>query len=227
MQARPRLVEVAPEHLAVRAEVRVVRVAGRDRLAPRRREARDDRAGERLVLGRLDHVRAQVVLVAERVGGLAVEALELVGRLVQRVVVLLPALLVRRRASCRTSCRASPRPRRPLRPATRRSRARASRRRLPSTRTRACWTTLPFAASVCVESMSSSVAPTSAARARPQAARRAPRTRAARSRGSRRSSPCSVSYETSTGCPVESSTVAESAPPFPVPPPPFPFTVAS
>ena len=60
-QARPDLVEVAGEDLAVGAEVRVGRVARGDRLAPRRRHARDDRAGERLVLGRLQHVRVHVV----------------------------------------------------------------------------------------------------------------------------------------------------------------------
>ena len=36
-----------------------------------------------------------------------------------------------------------------------------------------------------------------------------------------------VSYEMRTGWPVDASTVAESAPPFPEPPPPLPFTVAS
>ena len=65
-QARPRLVQVAREDLAVGAEVRVRGVAGRHRLAPWRREARSNRARERLVLGRLDHVRAQVVRVVER-----------------------------------------------------------------------------------------------------------------------------------------------------------------
>ena len=35
--------------------------AGLDGLPPRRREARDDRAGELVVLGRLDDVRAEVV----------------------------------------------------------------------------------------------------------------------------------------------------------------------
>ncbi len=39
---------------------------GRGRLPPRRGEARDDRAGEGLVLGRLEHVRARVVLAEQR-----------------------------------------------------------------------------------------------------------------------------------------------------------------
>src|SRR5262249_30493932 len=69
-------------------------IAGRDGLAPRRREARDDRAWERLVLGRLEDVCAEVVLVAERIDRLVVEALELVRRLVQRLVVFLPAFVV-------------------------------------------------------------------------------------------------------------------------------------
>ena len=64
-EACPRLVEIAREHLAVGAEVGVRRVAGRDRLSPRRGEARHDRAGEGLVLGGLEHVCAQVVLVLE------------------------------------------------------------------------------------------------------------------------------------------------------------------
>ena len=66
-EARPRLVEVAGEDLAIGAEVGVRRVAGRDRLTPRRGEAGHDRAGEGLVLGGLEDVRAQVVLVLELV----------------------------------------------------------------------------------------------------------------------------------------------------------------
>ena len=94
-QARPALVEVAREHLAVGAEVGVRGVAGRDRLTPRRGEAGDDRAGERLVLRRLDHVGAQVIRVLEL---LPVRGFDpgqaLHSRLEQRVVVLLPTLLV-------------------------------------------------------------------------------------------------------------------------------------
>ena len=66
-QRGPRLVEVAREHLAVGAEVGVRRVARGDRLPPRRGERGRDGAGERLVLGRLDVVRAEVVLGQDRV----------------------------------------------------------------------------------------------------------------------------------------------------------------
>ena len=94
-QSRPRLVEVAREHLAVGAEVRVCRVAGRDRLAPWRGEAGDDGTGERLVLGRLDHVGAEVVVVLELLALRAPEAAQLLrSRFVQGVVVVLPAVLV-------------------------------------------------------------------------------------------------------------------------------------
>ena len=90
-QARPRLVEVAREHLAVRPEVGVGRVTRRDRLAPRRGEAGDDRAGERLVLRGLDHVRGGVVLVDEPLRSRSEQALELLGRIVEVRVVLRPA----------------------------------------------------------------------------------------------------------------------------------------
>ena len=60
-EACPRFVEVAGEDLAVGAEVGVGGIAGGDGLAPRRRETRDDRAREGLVLRRLDHVRADVI----------------------------------------------------------------------------------------------------------------------------------------------------------------------
>ncbi len=62
-QRRPRLVEVAGEDLPIRAEVGVGRVAGRDRLAPRRGDGGHDRARERLVLACLDHVGGNVVRV--------------------------------------------------------------------------------------------------------------------------------------------------------------------
>ena len=95
-EAGPGLVEVAGEHLAVGAEVRVRRVAGRDRLPPGRGETRHDRAGEGLVLGGLEHVRAHVVLVREPLPLGGRETAEPLGsRLVQRLVVALPALLVR------------------------------------------------------------------------------------------------------------------------------------
>ena len=54
----------------------------------------DDRAGERLVLGRLEHVRAEVVLVGQLVDRRLAEPRQLLRRLVQRVVVFLPALVV-------------------------------------------------------------------------------------------------------------------------------------
>ena len=96
-EARPRLVQVAREHLPVGAEVRVRRVAGRDGLAPRRGEAGDDRAGERLVLGRLDDIGAQVVLGLEPLLVGAREARQPLGaRLRQRAVVLAPAVDVGR-----------------------------------------------------------------------------------------------------------------------------------
>ena len=94
-QARPALVQVAREHLSVGAEVGVCGVACRDRLTPRRREAGDDRAGERLVLRRLDHVGAQVVRVLELLSVLGFDPGQAFhARLEQRVVVLLPTLLV-------------------------------------------------------------------------------------------------------------------------------------
>ncbi len=90
-KARPRLVEVAGEDLAVRAEVGVGRVAGGDGLTPWRGEPGDDRAGERLVLGGLDHVGGRVVLGDEprRIG--VEQAPELPGGVVQGRVVLRPA----------------------------------------------------------------------------------------------------------------------------------------
>src|SRR5262249_45098793 len=92
-QARPGLVEVACEHLPIGAEVRVLWIAGRDRLPPRRREARDDRAGERLVLRRLDRVGAQVVLVLELLALRRRERLQFLrARRVERLVVVRPAL---------------------------------------------------------------------------------------------------------------------------------------
>ena len=93
-QAGPRLVQVAGEHLAVGAEVGVVRVARRHRLPPRRRQARHDRAGEGLVLRGLDHVRAQVVLVPKRTHRLALDPIEVFRRLGERLVVVLPTLPV-------------------------------------------------------------------------------------------------------------------------------------
>ena len=96
-EARPALVQVAREHLAVGAEVGVRGVAGRDRLTPRRGEAGDDRARERLVLRRLDHVGAQVVRVLEPLPILALDPAQLLrARLEQRLVVVLPLLLVLR-----------------------------------------------------------------------------------------------------------------------------------
>ena len=64
-------------------------------------------------------------------------------RLVQRLVVVAASPSRRRRAPCRTRCRASPRRRRPPRPARRRSRARAPPCRRGRAPTRAVWTTLP------------------------------------------------------------------------------------
>ncbi len=63
----PGLVQVAREDLAVGAEVGVRGVARGDRLPPRRGERGRDGAGERLVLGRLDVIRAEVVLRQDRV----------------------------------------------------------------------------------------------------------------------------------------------------------------
>ena len=64
-QPGPGFVQIPREDLAVRTEVGVVGIAGRHRLTPRRGETGDDRAREGLVLGRLDDVRAQVVLAPE------------------------------------------------------------------------------------------------------------------------------------------------------------------
>ena len=124
-EARPGLVEIAREDLAVGAEVRVRRVTGRDRLTPRRGEARDDRAGEGLVLRRLEHVGAHVVLVLEAVSlgrREARRASASAARSASCRSAATPAC--RRRASCRTAAPARPRRRRPPRPARRRSRAR-------------------------------------------------------------------------------------------------------
>ena len=67
-QPGERLVQVAGEHFTVGAEVR--RLASGvhprlHRLAPRAGQGRDDGAGERLVLARLQHVRRQVVRAAQ------------------------------------------------------------------------------------------------------------------------------------------------------------------
>ncbi len=96
-EAAPRLVQVARKHLAVGAEVRVRGVSGRDGLTPRGGEAGDDRAGERLVLGRLDHVGAEVVLVLEALLVGALDARQLLRpRRRQQLVVVLPALHIGR-----------------------------------------------------------------------------------------------------------------------------------
>ena len=215
-QSGPRLVEVAREHLAVGAEVRVLRIAGRDRLAPWRREARDDRAGEGLVLGRLDHVRAQVVLVGERVDGLPVEPLELLRRLVQRVVVVLPALLVLLERL--VELRAERALGRAHGLALRRAEAERERRGAvaPDEDARvlddvAVRASVGRALEVDCESSSRADEPARAVRERPVERRVDGLGVVAVRRVGRRI----VSYETSTGCPVEVSTVAESAPPFP------------
>jgi hypothetical protein len=86
------LVEVAREHLAVGAEIGVVRVAGRYRLPPRGGKAGHDRARERLVLGGLEHVRAEPVDAAQLAHGGTAEPGEVVGRRDQPVVVGGPAV---------------------------------------------------------------------------------------------------------------------------------------
>jgi hypothetical protein len=73
-EAGERLVGVAGEDLPVRAVVDrlAVHVLARvDRLAPRGRERGDDRAGERLVLAGLQHVRVEVVGLGDGLLGLA------------------------------------------------------------------------------------------------------------------------------------------------------------
>ena len=92
-QARPDLVEVSGEHLAVGAEVGVPWVAGRDRLAPGRGHAGDDRAGEGLVFGGLQHVGVHEVRVAQAGGPRLRDPREAPRRLVERPVVGVPALL--------------------------------------------------------------------------------------------------------------------------------------
>ena len=92
-QPRPDLIEVASEYLAVRAEVRIRRVARRDRLAPRRRHARDDRTGEGLVLGGLQDVCVDEVRRAELVDSFPLYPRDSTRRVVESPVVCVPALL--------------------------------------------------------------------------------------------------------------------------------------
>ena len=196
-EARPRLVEVAGEDLAIGAEVGVRRVAGRDRLTPRRGEARHDRAGEGLVLGGLEDVRAQVVLVGELVDGLLLQA--------RRASSAACSATCRRTASpcgscpapCRSRRRASPLPPRPPLPASRRSRASAPscrpRRGRPARSGRRCRPRRrgrSASARAFRRAGRGRRSPRRRSRSRPRrTTRRARRRPAARSRGSRRSSP--------------------------------------
>ena len=128
-QAGERLVQVAGEHLAVGTEVGRLATGvgpGRHRLAPRAGQRGHDRAGEGLVLARLEHVRGQVVVLDQpgrRTGRLP----RVVGRRpVQARVVRRPSRPGTSVPSARRGWRASPGPCSPRLPACGRSRARAS-----------------------------------------------------------------------------------------------------
>ncbi len=97
-QASERLIQVTREHLAVRAVVDRLAIDRRSsgyRLPPRAGHRRDDRAGERLVLARLDHVRGQVVTALQHRRLCAGKAGEARRRPAQRQVVTGPAGQVR------------------------------------------------------------------------------------------------------------------------------------
>ena len=90
-QRAPGLIEIAREDLAIGAEKQVVGVARRDRLAPRRGEAGDDRPREGLVFAGLDDVGAEVVLVDELPPLTGRRPRETRGRRGERGVVSVPA----------------------------------------------------------------------------------------------------------------------------------------
>ena len=90
----PRLVQITGEHLAVRTEVGVVRVAGRHGLPPRRSQPGDDRTREGLVLTGLEHVGVQVVGAHELLHALVRDTGQRRRRRLQAGVVRLPARLV-------------------------------------------------------------------------------------------------------------------------------------